>query len=295
MKAFSGSEPWGSVRPLAKIVLCAVLALLSSAAAQDMQAAQELMDLTQQMKSADDPCPYLPQIRAKMNQMANSDPDVYEALKPSLDDINAMDLRCNTSATTNSAANASPDASASQPEASTATPPAPPTPTDVRYTAGGTRMLTDDEYDQLRQGLHYDPATAVLNVGGTAASNLVDGTGAILATVAVQWIKTEGTSGPAPLARFRGTLTNRSNCLFSSDAVMVLPNQPDDVWGVNSGTWLTWVTPNEPLPGQSKTFLGNATLRSAYSTFVFKPLDAEHALTQCRTAKPLTPALDTNE
>ena len=126
MKAFSGSEPWRSVRALAKIVLCAVLALLSSAAAQDMQAAQELMDLTQQMKSADDPCPYLPQIRAKMNQMANSDPDVYEALKPSLDDINAMDLRCNAPAPSNVAGKGSPDASASQPEGSTANPSHPP-------------------------------------------------------------------------------------------------------------------------------------------------------------------------
>ena len=257
-----------------------------------MQAAQELLDLIQQMKSADDPCPYLPQIRSKVNQIANSDPDVYEAMKSSVEEMNAMDLRCDAPPSKDTPS-VSPAASPG-PDAAATNSPIPPTPADVRFTSGDTRMVTDDEYALLRQGLRYDPPSAALKLGGAAQSNLVDGTGAILATVAVQWVRTDGASGPAPTGRFRITLSNRSSCLFSSDAVMALPNSPDDVWGVNSGTWLTWVTPNEPLRGQIKTFSGSATLRSAYTALVFEPLNPENALTQCRTAKPLPQASDTN-
>jgi len=276
------------LRLIAVVALCCFPGFVTSTAAQDMQAAQELLDLIQQMKSADDPCPYLPQIRAKVNQMANSDPDVYEAIKPSLEEMNGMDLRCDAPASSPNARGAVPS------DAAATNSPTPPAPADVRFAAGDTRMLTDDEYSQLRQGLRYDPPSAALNIGGSARSNLVDATGAILATVAVQWVRTDNASGRAPLGRFHIMLSNRSSCLFSSDAVMALPNSPNEIWGVNSGTWLTWVTPNQPLPGQSKTFSGSATLRSAYSAFAFRPLNPENALSQCRTAKPLPQSSDTN-
>jgi hypothetical protein len=68
--------------------------------AQDpSQIMQQLTDLQQQMAGATDPCPFMPKLKALINQIANQSPEVYQAMKPSLDLLNSQDDGCKTIAT----------------------------------------------------------------------------------------------------------------------------------------------------------------------------------------------------
>lgn len=77
-----------------KIIKWMILTLVVSMApsrpakAQDMEAAQELQDLMTKMSAADDICPFMPRLRILVNRIAKSVPDVYEAMKPQLDEFN---------------------------------------------------------------------------------------------------------------------------------------------------------------------------------------------------------------
>lgn len=255
-----------------------------AANAQDMEAAQELLDLTQKMQTADDPCPYLPQVRALMNRIANSDPEVYNAMKPQLDQINSMDLSCNDSTQpaqppSTNAGNDQNDAAPSEPAA----PPKPATPSfSVRYSAGETRSLTDDEYATLRSGLYYDPPTAPISQGGSATTVLKDSTGASLVVVTVRWVSVVR-NGSLRTGNFHITMQNNSNCLFGSSASFLIPGSPIDAQGVSFATWTSWVTLHDPLRGETTNFDGMATLGNDYPSLVFKPDQPEYSMTQCRT------------
>ncbi|MBB5063829.1 hypothetical protein HDF15_002174 [Granulicella mallensis] len=99
----------------------AVVALFgASVRAQEDPSAiiKELTDLQQQMAAADAPCPYLPKLRAIVNRMANTSPEVYQAMKPSLDEMNKTDDGC--SPNNNSAQTTVPTSS---PTPNAATPP----------------------------------------------------------------------------------------------------------------------------------------------------------------------------
>ena len=278
MLSLPGSA-WTHVRAFALSGLLLVIGFIGcppGLKAQDMEAAQELVDLTQKMQSADDPCPYLPQVRALMNRIANSSPEVYETLKPQLDQINGMDLNCNDSSKDGQPApeNAGQDQNPAKNQANS--------PVSVRYAPGETRMLTDEEYGELRSGLHYRPETAPVSPGGSAQSVLVDGRGTPLVTVTVTWIRTER-NGSLWTGRFRVTMANSSGCLFTSHASLLIPGSAIDAEGVNFGTWTTWVTLHEPLPGRTDVADGIATLGNDYTALIFKPVEPEYSLTQCRT------------
>ena len=76
--------------------------------AQDpSQIMQQLTDLQQQMAGATDPCPFMPKLRSLIQQIANQSPDVYNAMKPSLDLLNSEDDGCKTDSATVSPAPAS--------------------------------------------------------------------------------------------------------------------------------------------------------------------------------------------
>jgi hypothetical protein len=62
------------------------------------QIMQQLTDLQQQMAGATDPCPFMPKLKSLINQIAEQDPDVYKALKPSLDMLNNQDDGCKATA-----------------------------------------------------------------------------------------------------------------------------------------------------------------------------------------------------
>jgi hypothetical protein len=67
--------------------------------AQDpSQIMQQLTDLQQQMAGATDPCPFMPKLKALINQIANQSPEVYQAMKPSLDLLNSQDDGCKANA-----------------------------------------------------------------------------------------------------------------------------------------------------------------------------------------------------
>lgn len=281
--------PVPGVIQVSAVLLAAFLTPVAKA--QDMEAAQELLDLTQKMQSADDPCPYLPQVRTLMNRIANSDPEVYNAMKPQLDQINAMDLSCNDSSQsaqppggTNSG-NDQNDAAPAEP-AAPAAPAKPATPTfNVRYTAGETRSLTDDEFAELRSGLHYDPQTAPISPGGSATTILKDSSGTSLVSVTVRWVSVVR-NGSLRNGNFHITMQNNSNCLFTSSATFLIPGSAIDAQGVSFATWTSWVTPHEPLRGETTNFDGIATLGNDYPSLVFKPDQPEYSMTQCRT--PIT-------
>lgn len=261
------------------------------AKAQDMEAAQELLDLTQKMQSADDPCPYLPQVRALMNRIANSDPEVYNAMKPQLDQINSMDLSCNNDSTqpAQPSANSSDeqnDAEPGEPAAPDHAKPASPS-FSVRYIAGETRSLTDDEFAKLRSGLYYDPLTVPISPGGSATTVLKDSSGTSLVTVTVRWVSVVR-NGSLRNGNFHITMQNNSNCLFTSSASFLIPSSPIDAQGVSFATWTSWVTLHEPLRGETTNFDGIATLGNDYASLVFKPDQPEYSLTQCRTPQTNT-------
>jgi hypothetical protein len=268
------------------LTLLLLAALLSPfAKAQDTDAAQELLDLSQKMQSADDPCPYLPRMRELLNRIANSDPDVYSAMKPQLDQINAMDLSCKGSdqPTQQQDSNSSDDANAApaQPPAP-ATPAKPAVPFSVRYTTAETRSLTDAESAKLRSELHYEPASAPVSVGGSATTVLKDESGASLVSVTVRWINVVR-NGTIRNAKFHVTMKNASNCLFSSSAKFLIPSSPIDAQGISFATWISWVTLHEPNRGEQTDFDGIATLGDNYQSLVFTPDQPEVALSQCRT------------
>ncbi len=68
------------------LVLC--MATSRPAKGQDMEAAQELQDLVTKMGAADDVCPFMPRLRILVNRIAKSVPEMYEAMKPQLDELN---------------------------------------------------------------------------------------------------------------------------------------------------------------------------------------------------------------
>src|SRR5260370_10927973 len=77
-----------------KIIKWMILTLAVSMAtsrpvkAQDMEAAQELQDLVTKMAAADDICPFMPRLRILVNRISKSVPEMYEAMKPQLDELN---------------------------------------------------------------------------------------------------------------------------------------------------------------------------------------------------------------
>jgi hypothetical protein len=92
-------------------VLYAVLVYLMCSVglhAQDSsQLLQQFTTLQQQMASASDPCPYMPKLKSLINQMAQQSPDVYAAMKPSLDLLNSEDDGCPSSSATQNVAQVS--------------------------------------------------------------------------------------------------------------------------------------------------------------------------------------------
>jgi hypothetical protein len=68
-----------------------------SVPAKAQQDPQELLGqltaLMQQMQGASDPCPYMPKLKSLINQVAQQSPEVYQAMKPSLD-LMAQDDGC---------------------------------------------------------------------------------------------------------------------------------------------------------------------------------------------------------
>jgi len=72
------------------IVLTLLICMATSrpAKAQDMEATQELQDLMTKMAAADDVCPFMPRLRILVNRIAKSVPEMYETMKPQLDELN---------------------------------------------------------------------------------------------------------------------------------------------------------------------------------------------------------------
>lgn len=69
--------------------------------AQDpSQLLQQFTTLQQQIAASDDPCPFMPRLKTLINEMANLDPQIYAAMKPSLDLLNAQDDGCPTTNST---------------------------------------------------------------------------------------------------------------------------------------------------------------------------------------------------
>jgi|SRR5581483_11574370 len=166
---------------------------------------------------------------------------------------------------------------------------------DVRYVAGETRMLEDDEYSALRAGLHYVPESVQLSKGGGAVSRLVDSNGRVLAAYMVQWIKTfrpvVGTKmvaggktvnryGP-PVGYFHVVMKNLSTCQWSPSANL---NDPTDAFdAANSILRGPSASVYSPNPGQTAEVNTRANLNDNYSMLILAPKDPELSLTQCRT------------
>ena len=76
--------------------LLPILVLSTAAAtvarAQDPPSLPDQMNaLIQQMQGATDPCPFMPKFKSLMTQLANQSPEVFQAMKPVLDLMNADD------------------------------------------------------------------------------------------------------------------------------------------------------------------------------------------------------------
>jgi hypothetical protein len=83
------------------VLVCAVSCV--RVRAQDSgQILQQLNTLQQQMAGATDPCPFMPKLKSLINQMAQQSPDIYAAMKPSLDLLNSTDDGCSTSSSAES-------------------------------------------------------------------------------------------------------------------------------------------------------------------------------------------------
>jgi hypothetical protein len=70
---------------------------------------KQLMDLQEQMAGATDPCPLMPKLKSLINQIASQSPDVYNAMKSSLDLLNSQDDGCKTDSASASPAPVPPD------------------------------------------------------------------------------------------------------------------------------------------------------------------------------------------
>ena len=80
--------------PRAALILLALTCALThrvSAQSDPAQIMQRFTDLQQQMAAAPDPCPLMPKLKALIIEIANQSPEVYQAMKPSLDLINQDD------------------------------------------------------------------------------------------------------------------------------------------------------------------------------------------------------------
>ncbi len=239
------------------------------------------MEITQKLQDGADPCPYLPELRALMNRMANSNPVVYEALKPELDEVNGLDVSCaaSSSQSPDQNGNAPPrDDAAAAPKAAETGAAA----FDVRYSGRETRSLTDEEFAKLRSGLRYDPPTAAIAPGGSATTVLKESDGSALVTVTVRWPGVVR-NGAIITANFHVTMQNSSNCLFSSNASFLDPSSAINAQAISFAAWSGWVTLHEPSRGETTNFDGAATLGSQYPSLVFRPDQAGYSLTQCRT------------
>jgi len=267
-----------------------------SGKAQDMDAAQELQDLVVKMAAADDICPFMPRLRILVNRIVKSVPEVYEAMKPQLDELNKTgDDTCtetgkNGTTDSNKLQNTT-DKSSQEPTEENAKS------FDVRFTNQETRSLTDEEFDKLRKGLHYEPKVTALSLGGSATSRLKNNDGRTLATVMIEWIRAErpvkGTkksktgaivkSYGVPVGYFNLTLQNASNCLYSSTASLVIPQSAIGAEAVSSITWSSWVTLHEPGRGQSTNIQTSAPIGNDYNKLLLVPQMEDYSLSQCRT------------
>jgi hypothetical protein len=70
----------------------------------------QLNALMEQIQSGGDPCPYMAQFKSLLNQFANSSPDMYQAMKPSLDLINSAGDGCSADGSSASASNSASNA-----------------------------------------------------------------------------------------------------------------------------------------------------------------------------------------
>jgi spore coat protein U-like protein len=153
---------------------------------------------------------------------------------------------------------------------------------DVRFTPPETRIITDEEFADLKQGLHYSPPCAPLTQGGSASTTLLDGAGRAMASITVQWLKSSGPPS-APTGTFRVTLQNISNCEISPEVTLGIPGSAIGADAVGFATWGKWVALHDPSGGESQAFDGTTTLSGSYSTLLLLAKNPEGSLSQCRT------------
>lgn len=156
---------------------------------------------------------------------------------------------------------------------------------DVRYTGRESRPLTDAESLELRKGLHYQPTQAPISPGGWVRVTLEDSSGSQLVVVTVKWERTVRMSNTVWDGVFQITMSNKSDCEFTSSANFIDPAFPTyDSSGISFATWVEWVNLQEPHRGETSSFGGVATLYKNYQSLIFKPTLPGYSLSQCRTS-----------
>jgi hypothetical protein len=159
---------------------------------------------------------------------------------------------------------------------------------DVRFGSADSRLLTESEMAALRDSLHWEPESAPLRYGGTAASYLLDNQGHRLGSIRVQWTKTaapKGTrsepAGPA-VGSFTVQMENGTSCGFLGQAEL---DGPKGVVIVSSVDLDLWVGLGQPGSGQTIRVEGDADLPNPNPSIVLKPLAVSSALSACTTPK----------
>jgi hypothetical protein len=218
-----------------------------------------------------------------VNELADSDPEVYRAMKSGLDLINQEP---DTPCTPEKGPSSRPDAGSLDSKNADDETKKKLVKVDVRYTRVETRSLTDEEFSILRSGLHWSPREVPLSVGNSALATLVDAEGTPLASMSITWIRVQPrTKESLSLGFFTVSLKNDSTCLFNTKAELFTKSEIVPV--VNRFVWSSWVTLHEPSRGESSKITEiTANLSKPYSALNFTPLDPEFALSQCRTPIP---------
>jgi hypothetical protein len=165
--------------------------------------------------------------------------------------------------------------------------PAPPV-VDVRVSPADSRLLTEAEMAVLRDSLRWEPESAPLRYGGTAASYLVDNQGRKLGSIQVHWTKTvapKGTrsepGGPA-VGSFIVQMENGTSCGFLGQAEL---DGPKGLIILSSFDLDSWVGLGQPGSGQTIRVEGDADLPNPNLSIVLKPLEVSSALSACTTPK----------
>jgi hypothetical protein len=159
---------------------------------------------------------------------------------------------------------------------------------DVRVSSAYTRILTSGEMAALRDSLHWEPESAVLRVGGTAESNLVDNAGRKLGSIRAQWTRTvapKGTrsepAGPV-VGSFTFEMENGTSCGFLGQAELDGPKGSVILGSVELDSW---VGLHQPGPGETIRVEGDAVLPSPNPSVVLRPLVVSSALSACVTPR----------